>query len=321
MIRLTHPDLPTTAQHFPGQAPGAKINATTAPSVRPPLYRVNAYSQYGDRPGFEVQQEPMPDPLHVGRLFQVVFSAAGVDGGHKVLDVGSVVINGQTFAIARTPEQLTQPIPGMGWADQVRLNLYTSQYSTPTFAASAGDTVSAEISLQAISPLPDGNDNYSLDLGDFTGSNTFTITRVVADGLIFTAADNPSSPQTGEFNQDGTDLTLYGSATYNPRALRPLVLEGTLIKTLGDPLAVLATFDLRNSGIDYLDEVSYLSCTFRPIRDRYQPQTAEFFATRTLLTLVAPMAKAAWLRPVMSIAPYLSTLGQTSYQSTLTGAV
>lgn len=301
MLRLVNADLPSPAAiaRFPSRAPLLRARSITVPSQRPPLFLAESFASFGSRPGFEPDILPMPAPQYVGRLYQFEYSAAGAADadieGDEVISLQQISINGVPF----TPLSLEDTdtlTPGLVWGDAYRLNLYSSA-EFPAVPANPGDTLLAQILLQRSLPIPDSSFNVTLDLSQFIGDRAFTISRAASEGLVWSAAANPSAPLTGEFVQAGATLTLYGSPTYAPRALRPVILDGLWQATVPAAAAALVTFDLASTDLEYLDEAQYLGLRFSPIRDRAQPQIGEFYASRQSATLIAPLNRAGWLRP------------------------
>lgn len=309
MLLLTNASLPTTPEPPLAKAPLLRVQTITTPQVRPPFALVSAYGGFGLRPGFDAVSVPLPAPTYAGRLFTVPFSEAE---NYTVSAVARVALGGQLYTLKADPNAIPGVVPLMGWADTQGLSLYAPVGTV------AGDEVTVQLTVEAQAPAPDNNLNYAIDLADFIGANTFTVARAVSEGLSFTAAANPASPQTGELVQAGDVVTLYGSTTYRPRSFQSVQIEGVWQGSLPEMTGVLVSFDLSAISGEVVDELTYLGIVCRPARDVFAVQVGDLLATRNIATVCVPYARALWVRGTGADGGTgVSALGELSYLSGL----
>lgn len=311
MFLLDNSDLPATSEAAIAKAPLLRTNAIAAPNVRPPFALVSAYGSYGLRPGFESVSLELPDPLYVGRYFRLVFNASETEN-YTVSAVNLVSLNSQLYSVKTDPNEIPGAVPLTAWANTQALNLYAP------IGISEGDTATVNLVLDEQIPFADGDLNYSIDISAFIGSNTFTVSRCVSEGLAFTLAANSSDPQTGEFTQVDGVIKLFGDESYRPRELRPVQIEGIWQADLGALGGVLVTFPLSGLDVGIVDELTYLGTVCRPASNLYDLSVGDLLRNRTYATVVVPYNKALWVRPTATAGNFVSGLSEVSYQSTIT---
>lgn len=313
MLLLNNTDLPTTTEPATARSPLLRIQAIAAPQLRPPFALVSAYGGFGLRPGFEAVSLEVPEPVYAGRLFRVPFTAG--TGTGTVSAVTRVALAGQLYTIRTDPNAIPGAVPLTAWANTATLSLYAPVGTT------AGDTVTVQLTVDAQTPAPDQDVNYTIDLSAFIGSNTFTVARAVSEGMAFTAAADTGNPQTGELVQTGSSIKLYGSDTYKPRAFQSLQVEGVWQTDLPTLTGVLVSFDLSGLSAEVVDELTYLGIVCRPAPDLYGVRIGDLLATRQIATVCVPYNRALWVRGVGAIGGSgVSSLGELSYLSSLTSS-
>lgn len=286
MIRLDNDDLPTSVAAGAYRAPLLRLGQATAPWLK-----VNFYARYGEDPGFDPVEEPMPSPLAVGYLYTwaLPFTTA------SITQVGAEPV----WPNADDPRH------GYGWHDSTRLLLYSS-------LVTAGEAIAIKAVAQTQSPLPDQSFVYSLDISTW---EDFTASKITSEGLTFNLAANPGAPVVGEFTQSGGAIALYGSATYRVRPFANLEIEGTWGTTVPTASAVMASYDVRGL-VDYLDRIDHLGVAFLPVQDPYAPAAGSFYYVHPRLTLVAPVAVAPALQTQLTQSQSLgSGLGSSTYEA------
>lgn len=313
MFLLDNSDLPATSEAAIAKAPLLRTNAIAAPNVRPPFALVSAYGGYGLRPGFESVSLDLPEPAHVGRYFRLVFNASETEN-YTVSAVNLVSLNSQLYSVRRDANDIPGVLPLTAWANTQALNLYAP------IGTSEGDTATVNLVLDEQIPFADDDLNYSIDLSDFIGTNTFTVSRCTTEGLTFTLAANSGDPQTGEFTQVDGVVKLFGDATFRPRELRPVQIEGVWQSGLGALGGVLVTFSLSGLDVGIVDELTYLGTVCRPARDLYNLAVGDLLRNRTYATVLVPYNKASWVRPSTVSGNFFSGLSELSYQSSITGS-
>jgi hypothetical protein len=242
-------------------------------------------------------------------LFTVPFSEAE---SYTVSAVARVALGGELYTLKSDPNAIPGVVPLMAWANTQGLSLYAPVGTV------AGDVVTVQLTVEAQTPAPDIDLNYAIDLGDFIGSNTFTVARAVSEGLSFAAAANPADPQTGELVQVGNVVTLYGSATYRPRSFQSVQVEGVWQGALPEMTGVLVSFDLSAISGEVVDELTYLGIVCRPARDVFAVHVGDLLATRSMATVCVPYSRALWVRGTgVDGGTGTSSLGTLSYLSGL----
>ncbi|MEM9149377.1 MAG: hypothetical protein AAGB19_02845 [Cyanobacteria bacterium P01_F01_bin.3] len=305
MFLLNNPDLPATTESAIAKAPFLRVRTI---ANRPPFAVVGAYASYGLRPGFDAVSLNLPSPTHVGRYFQLTFNAS-TDENYNVSAVSLVSLNSQLYTILTDASAINGALPLQVWVNTQALNLYTP------VTTCEGDTLTAHITVDEQIPIPDEDLNYTIDISEFIGSNSFTVSRVVSEGLTFSLAANPSNPQTGEFTQVAGTIKLYGAANYQPRALRPVQIEGVWQVSLRALIGTLVTFDLSSLGVSLVDELTYLGIVCRPARNLYALSLGDLLATLQFATCCVPYARSLWVRGASGRDRYTSSLGELSYSA------
>lgn len=288
MLRLSSPDLPL----LPRTAAGGPILRLRWGAIAPAL-RINLYARYGTTP-FTPVNLPMPSPDAAGLLIEVAFPGvvASVDSflwGEIKLSMGAP----------------GDPLPGYGWHDAERAFLYLAWLS-PNLAI----TPVAALTASFTTPEPQG-DRYVIDLGAWTD---FDIQQVDIEGLRFSPAATPGSPLGGEFEVSGSLLTLTGSPSFRPAPLAPVMASGEWSGGVAMVMGAIATINLRESEVDYPDQVEYLGLTYQEVVSNMLPTPPCFFWAGQRLTLVAPAhLRGAFVQKSDRSTYVGSALGQNTY--------
>lgn len=311
MLLLSNSDLPATSQGAISKAPLLRVATIASPNIRPPFVRVGTFAGYGLRPGFNTVNVDLPAaPAYVGRYFRLVFNVSATED-YSVSSVSLVALNGQSYSVIADPNDIGGVVTNTAWANTQAINLYAPA------GTNQGETITAAIALDEQIPIPDTDLNYTIDISEFIGSNIFTVSRVVSEGLSFSLAVNSGNPQTGEFTQTGGVIKLYGSGSYQPRTLRPVQIEGVWQADLPPFTAAISTFDLSSLNVGIVDELTYLGIVCRPAADLYSLGSGDLLATRDRASAFVPYDRALWVRDATTASNYVSGLTELTYQSSI----
>lgn len=157
------------------------------------------------------------------------------------------------------------------------LNYWIYQDSIYLYAERSLVQPGVDVNLNAVAqttlPIPTNN-TYTIDLSSW---GTFTATQIYTAGNYFNPAVNPLSPQPGEFTLTSGALVLYGSGSIAPPAFS--TADITLSTTFVDPVIptlTVATFDLTEEEVFYIDGADYLGIAFSRAPDPYAPRLNEY---------------------------------------------
>lgn len=288
MLRLTGSDLPTSGTGEIRTAPLLRLyngdRHPLAPFLNLSLSRSNtAYNPIVLNLG---------EPGQLGSYYQFTtgFNLAGI-----------IRLVGPTGNFDETNPLST--IPGKYWRNGNTLNVHAG------LGLKAGDTVTAIAIAKAALPAPDGDDNYSIAIGDWGNPS---IAEIVVEGLQFLPAQNPGNPQTSDFVVSGSTLKLYGSSAVRPAAGSEVLILLTISFAVAERVCAIATFNL---DMNYLDAIDYLGIAFTPAVDALSPQPKEFFWANGKASLFIPNGVAIGLGDrATGQEGYSSAIGEITYQ-------
>lgn len=294
MLKLDSPDLPTTA--IARKSAGfVRLYRNITTKALAPIAGCDFYHQYGvfTPQGFDVDSTPLSDPDYAGNLLSL-------DLGFTI----STITNTGVFT------QVTDPftvLPGKFWLNGSIIHIYGND----AFPLTPGDDFTVSAIATSTLQNPDSGQVYAI-AGDWTGC---TISTVVIEGLTFTSAVNPSSPQPGEFKNSAGVLTLYGNDLYAPRIGAEVLIAFEKTYEVPEVEIVIATYDLAYTGVTLVDTVDHLGRAFHPPTDAFDPQVGDFFWSTPYLTLFLERTMAIALNPKQSLSATTSTVGSISYDS------
>jgi hypothetical protein len=241
-----------------------------------PVVRFNPRAVYGEFPGFDPADIPVPDPSFFGLHFRA--------------DLAITIATLQSVAIGSTgfnPDAGTLA-PNVAWSSGTSIGIYTEGRTV-----AEGDTAMIGAIAQSTLPPADNDVNYSLTL-----PSGFTVTAVTISGLGFSGAADNQNPLTGEFVQTGTILKLYGApGTYQPTPGSTVFIEGIFSVALDAPMGAIATYDMGTEEIDLIDQVDHLGMAFTPAPDTTAPQNGQFIYTAPYLSLFVPVTHLGVIQP------------------------
>lgn len=263
MLKLTSPNLPTTPV-LPFEIAPTLTIFNGAPRHLPPAFRFSK-SPEGPIPD-ELQGVGLGYPDYSGYLFKL-------SPGFTISSIAKLYTTSVEFNQVNTPYKT---IPVSYWVYQDSVYLYAERAIVPP-----GTDVEMDAIAQTTLPSPTSN-TYTIDLSSW---DTFTASSIYTAGVTFTLATNPLSPQPGEFTQSSGTVVLYGSNAIAPPAFSTALV--TLTKTFADPIPYLsvATFDLTEEQVFYVDGADYLGLAFAPTPNAYTPTLNQFFWSTPWLTL------------------------------------
>lgn len=293
MIKLDSPDLPVVARPSGRSAPIARLFRGDN-EVIAPIARFDLYAHY-QNPGFTPSGIATPEPDFAGIFFRL-------DLGATIADISSVMQGTQQFGYLADPLAVSLY---RCWSDGTTLNLYGG----PNMAAGDSLTVRAVLESTILS------DEDVAGIYTVTVPSGFSCSRIEAQGMGFTLAVNPLSPNIGEFAQDGQVCTITSSE--NNAIADFSVAECTGVGTYGLPIPTLAiaTFDLSDSGITYVDGIDFHGVSFVPALVPANPKSGDFFWRSPLLTTFLPIALLSSLQVQRPYRPYTAkNLSSVQYQ-------